>query len=51
MALAACSISTRLGDLSKASAVLPIGHVVDQGDLTERERERELDKYASPVPI
>jgi hypothetical protein len=44
MALAACSISTPLGDLEKAPT---IAHF----DLTERERERELDKYASPVPI
>lgn len=44
MALAACSIAAPVGDLKK---VPPIGHL----DLTERERERELDKYASPVPV
>jgi len=44
MALAARSISRPCGDLDKASAALPIV------DLTERERERELDKYAGPRP-
>ncbi|GAB7326475.1 hypothetical protein MBLNU13_g10474t1 [Cladosporium sp. NU13] len=44
MALAACSLSTPLRDLETA---LPIAHL----DLSERERERELDKYASPLPV
>lgn len=43
MALAACPISTPLRDLEKPPAFPQIGHL----DLSERERERQLDKYAS----